>query len=695
MKQRCQTYKVYSKSRSNACVCIFFRCARFIASIEILLVLYIGLSAQSNMWPEYLSLADTSTPEVTTNAPITVKSLFLSSDIFKTSNSIVYTQDSSKYQLLQHLDYNITNYLNGVQSHYAGLSGVYKRKNIYNSNFSLGVDWTPGLYYYKSKETGVLQVPFDLGPILDYKLFAIPLSVRAGVSAYGWNDKFNRSSGFLDSDNYNAEPGYYGGITMGDSVNRWFKLPVVVQVDAFGKEIGGTGLGVIKSSLKTAFSLHSGDSVYFNIGDSLSNGKELYNAAASTLYSTTPWKIEHNFLFTGALRGKERIYLRPGIIYSFSLRDITYPVMSSLLDDTRVTGNTIGFQLQSGENHKITYSGGLSFNWNTTDRIYKETLQQINTDPMKQSVNLGDCDEYVALTDHDLTLHLPLGIALNYQLHCSRDSKSYPYKYIAGVDIKTNENESDRIRNLQHAAVLYTKDSVLSLELFGEIAKKYMYYYRKAASGKSMTSDDYKVGMNAYCSIKNFHITEALFATAEKGDYKFKSVHKGDNFDPPPYNRKLSSALSIVWTPNQTWTVTGKWNETYSDDGKWYGDEYFDRLSQSDSLYDLYHGTYGIENKSIDYSLQLLVSYTLERFLINAGILFKDNNYREYNFAEARFKPINNGEGYIFEPSIEAEYRFNAGVLKLKISRKINTDDPDKKKFSKNWNIGLGVDIEF
>jgi hypothetical protein len=647
------------------------------------------------VWPEHLSLPDTSTPEVTTVTPIIIKSSFLTNDIFKSNNSIVYTRDSSKYHFEQHLDYNVTNFLNGVQSHSAGLSGVYKRKSVFNSNVSLGVDWTPGLYYYKSKETGILQVPFDLGPVMDYQVLSIPLAVRAGVSAYGWNDKFNRSSRLLDRDNYDAEPGYYGGITIGDSISRWLKLPLQIQVDVLGKEIGGTGLGVIKSSLKTAFSLQSGDSVFFKIGDSLSNGKELYNAGSSTLYSTTPWKIEHNFLVTGALRGKERKFLRPGILYTFSLRDITYPVMSSLLDDTRVTGNTIGFHLLSAENRKISYSGGLSFNWNTTDRIYKENLQRINTDPVKQSVNLGDCDEYVALTDHDLTLHLPLDIALNYQLHCTRTSKSYPYKYVVGGDTKTNENEGDHIRNLHHAAILYTRDSVLALEMYSEFARNYMYYYRKARSGESVTSDYYKAGINADWIFKNVRATEALFATAEKSDYKFKSVHKGDNFDPPPYNRRLSSALSIVWTPNQMWAVTGKWNETYFDNGKWYGDEYFDRLSQSDSIYNLYHGTYGIENKSIDYSLQLIVSYTVERLMVNAGFLFRDNNFREYNFSESRFKSMNNGEGYISEPSLEAVYQFNAGQIKFKVSRKINTDDPDKSEFSKNWNIGFGIDAGF
>ncbi len=695
MKLKSQTDNGYSTITDRSIVRFFSRYAGLIVVFELLLIFCISLFAQSNVWPEYLSLPDTTAPTAASTVPFHVKSTFLTSDILKNTNSITYIRDTNKYLFEQHLDYNVTNYLNGVQSHYAGLSGIYKRKSMFNSKGSLGVDWTPGLYYYKSKETGILQVPFDIGPILDYKLSSIPLSVRAGVSAYGWNDKFNRSSGFLDRDNYDAEPGYYGAITIGDSISRWFKLPVLIQVDVLGKEIGGTGLGVIKSSLKTALGLQSGDSIFFNVGDSLSNGKELYNAGSSTLYSTTPWKIEHNFMVTGALRGKERKFLRPGILYTFTLRDITYPVMSSLLDDTRVTGSTLGFQLLSGENHRISYSGGLSLNWNTTDRIYKETLQQINADPVKQSVNLGDCDEYLASTDHELTFHLPSDIALNYQLHCTRNSKSYPYMYVVSSESKSNENEGDRIRNLHHAAILYTKDSVLALEMYGEFAKNYMYYYRKARSGESMSSDYYKVGMSADWIYNNVRVTEFLFATAEKSDYKFKSVHKGDNFDPPPYSRRLSSALSIVWALNSMWTITGKWNETYFDNGKWYGNEYFDRLSQSDSIYNLYHGTYGIENKSIDYSLQLIVSCTIERWMLSAGFLFRDNNFEEYIFSESRFKPRNTGEGYISEPSLETMYHFNTGQIKFKVSRKINTDDPDKSRLSKNWNLGLGVNFEF
>ncbi len=693
MKLKSQTDNGFSIITDRPIVCFFSRYTGLIVVFELLLIFCTSLFAQSNLWPEYLSLPDTTDVATATTEPFHIKSIFLTNDILKSNNSITYVRDSNDYLFEQHLDYNVTNYLNGVQNHYAGLSGVYKRNNIFKTTAALGIDWTPEMYYYKSENTGDLQGQFDIGPVFNYSVWKIPVSIRAGGSAFGWNDKLDRTSGLLKRDNYDALPGYYGEVTIGDSVKRWFNLPLIFNVDVLGKEIGGKGLGVVTSSLKAAFSLQSGDSIFFHAGDSLSNGKKLYDAGSSTLYSTTPWKIEHKLALSGALRGKERFNIRPAVLYDFSLKDISYPVLSSLLDDVRVTENGFGFQAVTGDGHRLTYSGGISFRWNTTDRIYKETDSQISSDESKrkQSVNLGDCEEYIASTDHDVSLHLPHGITLNYQLHCYRNSQSYPYKY----DTLVNQEENDQIRNLNHAGILYTRDSVASLEVYGELAKKYSYYYRKTASGKSMTSDYYKVGINTDCNIKTVRVTEAFFATAEKSDYKFKSVHKGENFSPPPYNRRLSSALSIVWTLNDMWSITGKWNETYSDDGKWYGEEYFDRLHQSDSIYNLYHGTYGIETKSMDYSLQMIVSWTFNQLLVNAGFLFRDNSMEEYDLMESRFKQRNTGEGHVAEPSLEAGYQFSKGYMKMKVSRKFTSEKSEKNKFSKNWNLGLGVETAF
>jgi hypothetical protein len=641
---------------------------------------------QSNYWPYELALPDTITSDSSSRSPIKVSSELTVNDVFKSKNSISFYKKNSSYLVLQNLEYLFTNFNNGIKNHYVDLSGKYVKRDIFKGKGNLGLDWTPGLYYYESETSGVLQVPVDIGPVVDFSVFSVPIEIRGGLSAYGWNNEFSRVSWF---DASHAEPGYYGGCAIGDTLLRWPGLPVVANVSVLGKSIGGTALGVIKSSLKTVWGSVDEDSIYFAIGDSLSNGKELYGAATnSTLYSTAPWKVEHNLSLTGALRGKERFLIRPAVLYSYSVKNVKYPAQPDLLDNVRTRKNSLIFQAESGEDALIPYSGGLSFAWNNTDWIYNEDITNINSDAKKQT-NLGDCEEYTAFTDHDLYLKLPHGLALNYQLHASRSSKTYPFSYTRSGEVITNENESDRVRILNHGAILFEKSDTTALELYGEYTKNFQYYYKKARSGESQTTDEYKVGCNANLTVGPFQLGENVFAEVERSDYKFKDVHKGDRFDPPPYFRKLSSLMIVNWLLNKQWSVTAKWNETYYDNGKWYGKAY------SDSSLVIENEYYAIESKSIDYSVQMLAGYLIGNAQFEGGFLFRDNNSRYFNNITNGYEPGTLENGYIIEPSLEFRYIIADMLIAAKIIRKINTEDENRWEINKHWDMFLNVNVGF
>ena len=76
------------------------------------------------------------------------------------------------------------------------------------------------------------------------------------------------------------------------------------------------------------------------------------------------------------------------------------------------------------------------------------------------------------------------------------------------------------------------------------------------------------------------------------------------------------------------------------------------------------------------------------------AIAFFGYGYYATNTDKLTAVKVDFGNGPV-EPSLETMYHFNTGQIKFKVSRKINTDDPDKSKFSKNWNLGLGVNFEF
>ncbi len=647
---------------------------------------------QSNYWSEDFSLPESSmTSGSDSILPLIINSENTANDIYKSKNEIEYNKTFNYSLIHQHLTYLLTNYKNGIMNQYVDFSGKFVNRGIFKGKGDIGLDWTPGFYYYKSNNTGIFQAPVDFGPVIDFNIASLPIQIRSGMSAYGWNNDFHPRSSLL-AQNYHGEPGYYGGFYIGDSLLHWFELPIVANISALGKSIGSTALGVIKSSLKTAWEYGSGDSIYFCLGDSLSNGKELYETGSnSTLYSTVPWKVEHSLLLSGALRGKERFFLRPGIIYFYSVKTIEYPSEPDLLDNVRNNKNGLTLQVASNQQKILTYDGGISFVWEKADWMYNESTSEIENDSTwkKQSTNLGDYNEYTALTDHDISFRLPYGIVLNYQLHALRDSKKFPYCYKKSGEIITNDNEGDRVRFLNHGGFIFESDSTRSIELYGETVKNYLYYYRKSRSGASQISDELRVGAIASFTLGRFSYGENVLAQAEKTDYKFKDVHKGHLFDPPPYSRKLTSLMNASWHLNEQWTITGKWNETYYDKGKWYGKAY------SDSTFKIVNGFYAIESKSIDYSVQLLTTYYKKNTKLECGFLFRDRYLQYYNFIDEKNKEESFGKGYIMEPSLDLEYCFLNTSIMSKVARKINILDENRWVFGKYWDIALSVKMEF
>jgi hypothetical protein len=147
--------------------------------------------------------------------------------------------------------------------------------------------------------------------------------------------------------------------------------------------------------------------------------------------------------------------------------------------------------------------------------------------------------------------------------------------------------------------------------------------------------------------------------------------------------------MIVCWPINEQWTVTGKWNETYYDNGWWYKKVY------SDSSHVIANDYYAIESKSTDYSIQLLTGYLLGNSQFEGGILLRDNYLRYFNNSTNNYEPGNLENGYFIEPSLEYIYTVADMLISARIRRKINTEVEDRWKIGKYWDMALTLKVGF
>jgi hypothetical protein len=670
----------------------------------VILTAYVTLFAQSNVWIPVLPEFDSSMVKEEHYDDTSFFSIQNETSIFeikKNRTLLSYSKFQDSAYFSQQLEYLLTDYNRKEMKHVLNVSGKYTKKKHIFSGMNIGLDWNPDIYMHRRDSVLSLEVPVDFGPVVSTELFKIPVLVRGGISALGYNNNLKKSDQALNGGSYHGDPGYYGGCMLGDTLSPLFSLPIFARFSFYGKSIGNKGLAIATSSVKAGFDLGSGDSVFALVGDSLSNGKELSTSSlAQSKYTNAYWIIKHKFSASGAIRGKERLFTRPAVIYNYFVNTIRYPSQQELLSDVKTSGNAVTLQLSSDINSRIMYDGGLTYGVSDINYLYNRDVSRIqnSSNTMLLNAKYASYKEVLAISDHDLLLQLSPMLTFNYQLHATSTSRRYPFIWLDSARVEhKNPNESDLVRVLHHGGLIFEKDSSVTTEIYGEYAKNYHYFYRKSMSGTSTIRDDYKIGLDMNFKIGPLRIIENAYVIAQKSDFKFVSVHRGDNFDPPPYSRIFSSLLIINWNIFERLAITGKWNEMYYDDGRWYGQAY------SDSAREITTEFYGIERKSLLYTISLGAEYYLNNAVIGGGLVIRDENVRNFNPESGEYLINEEDEkGYYLQPSIQTRASFKNIIFNFKIGREFRviyrkgpiTMDNYSVNFD-TWDISLKLKAEF
>jgi len=571
-------------------------------------------------------------------------------------------------------------------------SGTVLFTNVRNSGLNAGMLWNPVVSYNK-RTVGALQSNVDLGPVVSGEVQGIPWLVKGGFYGYTWNDSITPWLLSTTDGRYHTTPGVFGGLSCGNDAELSFLKPLTFSLDASGRAAGGNYLGLIRSGAlytdETGI-FGGGDSLFFAVGDSITNGKELYvgEYGGSSFYSNTSWRINHAFSGSAGVRMRERFSTVLRAYYRFDEQSISYPSEESQQNDIRNRTQTLGVSIRTKNSMPVRYTGGFEYGWEYEDWIYKRTFGR-NDFPSEDEknayiINLSDHFSDRARTDHALTIDLPAGIRALYHFSAIKDSKRYPFVFTESSNVlRRNENENDRIHTDHLASLLYGLDSLFTLELYGKYGHMYHYYYHENRTAESRSTQEYRVGINAKVAYGPLSLREQVYMDAEISDYYFKKV--GDTpMAAPPYSRDFSSTLTGSWNVGKQLSLNGKWVSIYSDDGFWYGNAY-----RADTA-TLQKELYAIERKGTQYWVDSWVQYvTAALDTVSIGSKFRDIFERRFDFDSETYRISDLDIGYGIEPYARAVV--NAGNYSYIVyARRIfNTGDVERWSKRKNWDLAL------
>lgn len=619
---------------------------------------------------------------------------------FKTRNRLVWTQLLPQGAFEQSADYRFVQLNSRSKIHSVNMSGKVMRYDFLFDGFDAGLDWNPILLYNR-RTGGSVQSSIDVGPVINHSILSLPYKVRGGLYYYGWRDSiYDLSETPLNS--FNGEPGVYGGCSIGDTTMELFSMPLYAYIDAQGRSIHGSSVGVFKGFVRYRDALPFGgrrDSFYVHVGDSITNGKELYigEYGGTSLYSNSSWRINHSFSGIAGIEGDQRFGIRPSAYFRYYANSIAYPSKSNSLDDIKTTGQTLGAGVVAGEEFPLTYYGGIEFTWEYEDWLYRHRFRNniSLTAKNRDSLIVNQSDHYSDMThmNNELRLALPWHLSAVYTLVASKDSKKYPFKYIdlSSMDrSKTNQNENDRVQIDHKLSLRCGNDSARFIETYGTYGKGYHYYYREQRSAESRKIWEYRIGINGAFSLGPVYLRQQLYADAEISDYYFKEVD-GEPVKAPPYSRDLVSSLGIkVKMCDDRVHLNAKWVEMYNDNGVWYGEKYWPDSVSFD------HEYYAIERKGTQYWIDFFLDYTpIEGAVFAGGCIFRDIMQRRFNTESRTYVVSDFDLGYGIEPYILAQCPTELCFIKLKLKRIFNTRDDERWNLKKNWDLSLNLQMVF
>jgi hypothetical protein len=673
-----------------------------------------GAFAQSNVWPSYLTIPDSSEEgeETQINDSNWFKFRNAASWYEKAieSNTIDWRVETDKYSFSQQSQYVLKLDNREIREHIFSLPGNIMRKNVLVPSGKLGVEWVPRLNYKVRKDTSTYHSTIDVGPIAEAKMFTMPIKVRTGVSTDVWNEAIVGNSIFSIFKEHSWDAGYYLEGELGDFSKPILNMPLYFNLRASGRSIRDAGLGLIMGNMLYTNDLGSGDSIVMYLSDSLSNGKESY-LNQGTKFTTTPWRILHNFTASSGLKFAERFGFSPSGYYCFNLRTLKYPAGTELYNDVKSLDHTTGLQLTTQNRYFFNYNGGIALGWSNQDWMYKNKDipdRIIMPDPTDSllfvaaskarslaTANNKDNLAFTARMDHEISIPLLWRFILLYNFKISRESRQYSnyYLYIVNgsVDTIRNQLESDGVDKLHHLEISRKDSGIVQGGIYCDYGKVLLYNLRKEASAMSGVRKTLKMGGFVTFELGKLYLNEDMYLQGSKWDYVFKKFHMAPN-SRPDQQRDFYSMLTGTWAFNEKVKLLSSWNERFGDDGKWYGKEY---MITTDSVYNYY----AIQDKKNEYTITMQLSVTLSKLNVCIGGSFKDTYKQSYgkdtkdNVPVFDYFPVK--EGYYYIPFVEFETGLRGFYIKGKVKRNFNTIDPLRWDTYKNWDMSLLIQKEW
>jgi hypothetical protein len=655
--------------------------------------------AQSNVWPDYLSVLKNDESEDEDQKDSNWLRFDNRASWYQTAkelNTIDWQVEGKKYIFAQQSQYSLLLYNRKMRDHIYSLPGSILKKNVIIPTGKIGLEWTPKLNYKIRPDTNTFLSTVDVGPLAEAEVYSVPIKVRTGISADVWKEAMLERSIFSAFKDYSSDAGYYLGCEIGDYTKPFKSLPLFFNIRASGRSIRNAGLGLFMGNMLFTNDLGSGDSIVFFVSDSLSNGSESYLNQGTT-FTTSPWRILHNFTVSSGLKCAERLGFRPSGYYQYTLRTLKYPAGTELYSDMKSQNHKAGLQLSTENRFFFNYVGGIDLGWNDQNWMYND--KNINKHIRKGSVAdslLAAADNndnlmFIAQMNHDVSIPLLWKFCLLYNFQISRESKNYKNYFIysngSDIDSMWNQFERDGVEKLHHLEISRKDSCLIQGGVYCDFGKVSIHNLRKEMSGASCDRRTMKMGGMLTFSLGKLYINEDIFFQGEKTEYVFKEVHSEPS-KRPPQQRDFHSLMTGAWIFNDIFRLVCKWDQRYKDDGRWYGREYMLEETQKGNFY-------AIENKNTDYILSMRLEMETSGMNLSAGGLFRDTYHLFYNTKDTAYIPDQVGEGYFFEPYIEGAASLYGFFVKGKVKRNFNTIDPERWNKYENWDISLLLQKEW
>lgn len=650
-------------------------------SVLFLIVISVfAVFGQTDFWPEVLTAPLTEEPADSNKVEImAVQDLRM--DIYQTNNSISLLRNDSLKEVEQICHYELFNDHNlGIQNHYLDLSGSISRKNFPFKFSSLGMEWVPNAVLNRRKNSSNAIGSMRIGPTIGIDYLNMPIRLSGGGAVDVWHNELPHEPGFDDLTEAEEDPGFYGGISVGDNRKPLIeRIPFYAEGSIFGRYMkSGNNSKITNGEVNALFyrDVVFADTFFIYCADTLLIGRTAFlseQEGGSAKYSSTPDRTNNSLQATCGLKDIGTFFLKPSVTYRWRLFSVTYPLYEEIIGDERLISHTIAFMIKNEASRIINYNGGISFAFENEDWLFKDfkdTLPIEATEDNKDSLveNLKDYEGFYAQMYHTIGKRFKNNFEFVYSFDINRYRKIYPNFYTVGRDTTRTNNDKDNVDHTHSLDVTLFSSPRMKLAVFGEYTRNETVYLRKERSARNKTGRIYRLETSLYINPEDSTgLKETIGAFAKNEEYHFPEF----NNDPPQLLRKFYSKLYGGWEINDHLMFEGSWNEIYSDDGYWSESEYRNTKDSNDD-----NSYYAIESKSVESSIELIGSYQFfNNFTVRIGSLFQYIYYREWDYNEEKYNKHNI---YYLIPFIEMNAQlFDRAFVNARIERYMdpNADD--------------------